>query len=160
MWNPQVRAEPPAAARGSASLMWAVSVDTLTGLRDLVSGAGDYASSVANGDAPKERMVSAVGGAQLTGGLLGEHPSRLLLLGGLFSTSIAVFNLLPLLPLDGGHAAIVVVEGAIATVRRRPRYRLDPNRFRIAAAVVVVALLALGVTSMYVDILHPLAGTG
>ncbi len=160
MWNPSIQATPRVAVTGSVSLMGDVTVSTLTGLRDLVSGAGDYASSVADGQAPKQRMVSAVGGAQLTDGLLDRHPSQLLLLGGIFSTSIAVFNLLPLLPLDGGHAAIVVVEGAVARVRRRPRYRLDPNRFRIAAVVVVALLLTLGVTSMWIDLLHPLSPTG
>ena len=160
MWSPQVDVGPVRAATGSASLMWEVSSDTVTGLRDLVTGALDYSKSVSNGEVPKQRMVSAVGGAQLTDGLLREHPSRLLLLAGLFSTSLAVFNLLPLLPLDGGHAAIIVVESAIAGVRRRPRYRLDPNRFRVAAAVVVAALLALGATSMYIDVLHPLSASG
>ncbi|UDY34051.1 site-2 protease family protein [Dermatobacter hominis] len=160
MWAPDIDVGPVRAATGSGSLMWEVSRDTVTSLGDLVTGAADYSRSVADGEVPEQRMVSAVGGAQLTDGLLDQHPSRLLLLAGLFSTSIAVFNLLPLLPLDGGHAAIVVTEGAIATVRRRPRYRLDPNRFRVAAAVVVVALLALGATSMYVDVLHPLSAAG
>ncbi len=160
MWSPQVDVGPVRAATGSASLMWEVSSDTVTGLRDLVTGAVDYSQSVSNGEVPKQRMVSAVGGAQLTDGLLKDHPSRLLLLAGLFSTSLAVFNLLPLLPLDGGHAAIIVVEAAIAAIRRRPRYRLDPNRFRIAAAVVVTALLLLGATSMYIDVLHPLSASG
>jgi len=160
MWSPETDVGPVRAATGSVSLMYDVSRDTVTSLGALVTGATDYTRSVTSGEVPKQRMVSAVGGAQITDGLLDQHPSRLLLLAGLFSTSIAMFNLLPLLPLDGGHAAIIVVEAAVARVRRRPRYRLDPERFRIAAAVVVVALLALGATSMYVDILHPLSVSG
>ena len=160
MWSPQIDVGPTRAATGSVSLMWEVSRDTVTSLGGLVTGAADYSKSVADGEVPEQRMVSAVGGAQLTDGLLDQHPSRLLLLAGLFSTSIAVFNLLPLLPLDGGHAALIVAEGAIARVRRRPRYRLDPNRFRVAAAAVVVVLLALGATSMYIDVLHPLSAVG
>ena len=157
MWNPAIDVGPVRAAAGSFSLMQEVSVQSVAGLADLVSGAGGYAASVASGSVPEDRMVSAVGGAQLTGGLLAEHPSRLLLLAGLFSTSIAVFNLLPLLPLDGGHAAIVIVEAAWARLRNRPRYRLDPNRFRVVAAIVVMALLALGLSSMYIDIVNPIA---
>ena len=160
MWSPEIDVGPVRAATGSASLAWQVTADTVASLGDLVTGAIDYGSSVAQGEVPEQRMVSAVGGAQLTDGLLEPHPSRLLLLAGLFSTSIAVFNLIPLLPLDGGHAAIVVTEGLIARARRRPRYRLDPNSFRIVAAVVVVALLALGATSMYIDVLHPLSASG
>jgi membrane-associated protease RseP (regulator of RpoE activity) len=161
MWSPTLDVGPVRAATGSMSLMQEVSVDTVRELGNLVTGAGSYATTVAQGSVPKNRMVSAVGGAQLTDGLLDQHPSRLLLLAGLFSTSLAVFNLLPLLPLDGGHAAIIAMEWTWATVRRRPRYRLDPNKFRVVAAVVVFALLALGATSMYLDVMHPLAaGTG
>ena len=160
MWSPEIDVGPVRAATGSTSLMWDVSRDTVVSLGELVTGAADYSRSVVDGEVPEQRMVSAVGGAQLTDGLLEQHPSRLLLLAGLFSTSLAVFNLLPLLPLDGGHAAIIMVEGAIARARRRPRYRLDPNRFRIAAAVVIVVLLAIGATSMYIDVLHPLSASG
>lgn len=160
MWSAGGDVGPLRAASGSVSLTYEVSRDTATSLAGLVTGAVDYTRSVADGEVPRQRMVSAVGGAQLTHGLLEHHPGRLLLLAGLFSTSLAVFNLLPLLPLDGGHASIIVLEAAVARIRRRPRYRLDPNRFRVAAAVVVVALLALGATSMYIDVLHPLTVPG
>ncbi|MFZ4516974.1 MAG: site-2 protease family protein [Microthrixaceae bacterium] len=156
MTNPDIHASAGRAATGSVSLAWDVGTDTLAGLGSLVTGAGDYAGAVADGRPPEQRMVSAVGGAQLTDGLLSEHPSRLLLLAGLFSVSIAVLNLLPLLPLDGGHAAVILAEGTVARVRRRPGYRLDPNRFRPVAVAVIVVLVALGVSSMWVDLLHPL----
>jgi membrane-associated protease RseP (regulator of RpoE activity) len=159
MWSPTLDVGPVRAATGSVSLTQEIAVDTVTELGHLVTGAGTYATTVATGSVPENRMVSAVGGAQLTQGLLDQHPSRLLLLAGLFSTSIAVFNLLPLLPLDGGHAAVIVMEGVWATVRRRPRYRLDPERFRIVAAIVVVALLVLGLSSIYLDVVHPITTT-
>jgi membrane-associated protease RseP (regulator of RpoE activity) len=159
MWSPTLDVGPVRAATGSVSLMQEISVDTVTELGHLVTGAGGYATTVAQGSVPENRMVSAVGGAQLTQGLLDQHPSRLLLLAGLFSTSIAVFNLLPLLPLDGGHAAVIAMEWVWATVRRRPRYRLDPERFRIVAAIVVVALLVLGLSSIYLDVVHPITTT-
>jgi membrane-associated protease RseP (regulator of RpoE activity) len=144
------------AVTASVELTGTVVVETVGGLGRLVTGAGEYAGSVARGEAPEDRMVSAIGGAQLTEGLLTRSPAGLLLLAGLFSTAVAVLNLLPLLPLDGGHAALVVAEGVVARVRRRPRYRLDPNTFRPVAALVLVGLVALGVSSMYIDILHPL----
>ena len=159
MWSPAIDVGPVRAVTGSVSLTVDVAVDSVAALGRLVTGAGDYATSVADGSVPEDRMVSAVGGAQLTEGLLEEHPSRMLLLAGLFSASIAVLNLLPLLPLDGGHAAVILMEGFWARVRGRPRYRLDPNRFHVVALVVVVALLALGVSSMYIDLIHPLSAT-
>lgn len=154
--NPEVDAGAARSLSGSVELTADVAVDTATGLGRLVTGAGDYASAVAKGEVPEDRMVSAVGGAQITDGLLDDHPSRLLLLAGLFSTAVAVLNLLPLLPLDGGHAALVLAEGAISVARKRPRYRLDPSSFRPVAALVLAGLVALGLSSMYVDLLHPI----
>lgn len=145
------------AAGSSLGLGVEVVDTTAASLGRLVTGADDYVTSVAGGDPPEDRMVSAVGGAQITADLLDQHPSKLLLLGGLFSASVAVFNLVPLLPLDGGHAALVLWEGAWARLRRRPDYRLDPERFRIVAVVVVAVLLALGASSIYLDLTHPVS---
>lgn len=133
-----------------------VATGTLEGLGNLVFGADDYARSVVSGDVPENRMMSPVGGAQIADGLIDVDPSRLLLLAGIFSASLALLNLLPLLPLDGGHAALVVVEAVAARVTRRPRLRLDPNRFTPVAVVVLVVLLSVSASAMYLDILHPL----
>lgn len=160
MTSPAVDPGPMKALTGSVELTSSIAVDTVTSLGRLLTGADDYVASVADGEAPQNRMVSAIGGAQLTDGLLQQHWGRLLLLAGLFSASIGVLNLLPLLPLDGGHAFIVMAESAMARVRRRPRYRLDPETFKPVALVVVIALLLLGASSMYIDLIHPLASTG
>ncbi len=134
-----------------------VATGTLDGLGNLIFGADDYARSVANGEVPQNRMMSPVGGAQLAGGLLELAPDRLLLLAGIFSASLALLNLLPLLPLDGGHAALVIVEAAAARIKNRPALRLDPNRFTPVAVAVLVVLLSVSASAMYLDILHPLS---
>ncbi|MEZ5239607.1 MAG: site-2 protease family protein [Microthrixaceae bacterium] len=135
-----------------------VATGTLEGLGNLVFGADDYARSVASGQVPENRMMSPIGGAQIADGLIEVDPSRLLLLAAIFSASLALLNLLPLLPLDGGHAALVVVEAVIARLSRRPRLRLDPNRFTPVAIAVLVVLLSVSASAMYLDILHPLGG--
>lgn len=160
MTSPSLDPGPLRALGGSVSLTAEVAVDTVTAMGRLATGAGDYITSVSRGEAPSQRMVSAVGGAQLADGLLQQHWSRLLLLAGLFSTSIGVLNLLPLLPLDGGHAAVVAAESLVARLRRRPGYRLDPQVLTPVAVAVVVLLVLLGVTSMYVDLVHPLTVAG
>lgn len=133
-----------------------VATGTLSGLGSLVFGADDYARSVAGGEVPENRMMSPVGGAQIADGLIEVAPGRLLLLAGIFSASLALLNLLPLLPLDGGHAALVVIESVVARIRRRPTLRLDPNRFTPVAVAVLVVLLSVSASAMYLDILHPL----
>lgn len=133
-----------------------VATGTLGGLGDLLFGADDYARSVASGEVPENRLISPIGGAQVADGLLDADPTRLWLLAAIFSASLALLNMLPLLPLDGGHAALIVVEATLARVRGRKNLRLDPNKFMPLAIAVVALLVTISVSAMYLDILHPL----
>lgn len=133
-----------------------VATGTLAGLGNLVTGAQDYARSIADGQVPENRMVSPIGGAQLADGLLDSSPAKLVLLAAIFSASLALLNLLPLLPLDGGHAFLVVIEGIWSRLTGRRNLRIDPNRFTPAAIAVLVVLLGVSASAMYLDLLHPL----
>jgi regulator of sigma E protease len=53
---------------------------------------------------------------------------------GLISMSLALFNLLPLLPLDGGNIVIALVEA----VRRRPVPRVAYQRLSMIGTVLIV----------------------
>ncbi|MBM3674216.1 MAG: site-2 protease family protein [Actinobacteria bacterium] len=75
------------------------------------------------------------------------------LLGLLASINLflALFNALPLPPLDGGHAAIACYEGIASKVTRR-RVRVDYRRVMPVAAIVMMFLLMFGLSAMYLDI--------
>ena len=68
---------------------------------------------------------------------------------------VAVFNLVPLLPFDGGHMAIATYERLRS--RKGRRYHADVSKMMPVTAVVVVVMLVLGVTSLYLDIVQPVA---
>ncbi|HSL74501.1 MAG TPA: site-2 protease family protein [Ilumatobacteraceae bacterium] len=72
---------------------------------------------------------------------------------------VGVFNMLPLLPLDGGHAAIAVYE-RIREWRSgsKQRYFADVERLMPFAMGVIVVLAMLMFTGLYLDITRPILG--
>ncbi len=72
---------------------------------------------------------------------------------------VGIFNLLPLLPLDGGHMAIAIVDGLRniwARIRRKPAPRpIDVERLTPITVVVFIFLAALSVLLLAADIFNP-----
>jgi membrane-associated protease RseP (regulator of RpoE activity) len=100
------------------------------------------------------------GGIQGIGGENGIAPLAFLLqlIAGL-NMALFVFNMIPLLPLDGGHVAGALYEGArrrVAKLFGRP----DPGAFDIAKLLpvtylVAVLLMGMGALLIYADIVKP-----
>lgn len=91
---------------------------------------------------------------------MGERMWLLVSLLASLNMALFVFNLIPLLPLDGGHIAGALWEGvkkAWATVFRRP----DPGPVDTAAALPIAYAVAIGLLGMtalliYADIVRPI----
>ena len=62
---------------------------------------------------------------------------------GLVSLSLALLNLLPLLPLDGGHILFTLIEGARGRFLRREIY----ERVSLVGFAVVLLLFFVGLTN-------------
>jgi membrane-associated protease RseP (regulator of RpoE activity) len=67
---------------------------------------------------------------------------------------VGVFNMFPLLPFDGGHAAIAVYE----RIRSRGGrvYRADISKMVPVATTVIALLAVLMLTGLWLDITRPL----
>ncbi len=98
------------------------------------------------------RPISVIGFVSIAGESDGIDEAILMLAG--FNIILGLFNLLPFLPLDGGHAAIATYERIRS--RKGRRYYADFNKMVPLTYVVMFLLLTLGVSTMILDIVRPL----
>jgi membrane-associated protease RseP (regulator of RpoE activity) len=91
----------------------------------------------------------------------GSRIATFVMLLASFNMAIALFNLIPLLPLDGGHAAGAIWEGIKrggARVLRRPAPRpVDVAKALPLAYAMAAVLLGMGVLLIYADIVNPVS---
>ena len=111
--------------------------------------------------APSDRPVGVIGMGNLTGDLIKNNGyASFLLFVASINVFIGIFNLLPLLPLDGGHIAIALYEAArrkFAVLRGRPDPgRVDLNKLMPAAFTFLVIFVGLSLLLMAADITNPL----
>ena len=102
------------------------------------------------------RPTTVVGITQVSG-TVGESDGviGMLYLLAALNVFVGVFNMFPLLPLDGGHAAIATYERV-----REPRHAAALLRRRVEAdafaMAVIVVLLVLFMSGFYLDVTQPL----
>ena len=130
--------------------VWETGVDLVTGEeRDpngplSIVGAGRLSGEVAAADSP----------------ILNRVAGFLSLLASL-NIALFVFNLIPLLPLDGGHVAVALWDGlkrAWAKLFRRPPPKpVDATKLVPITFVVVIALIAMGAVLILADIFNPVS---
>ena len=80
----------------------------------------------------------------------------LISLFALINIFIGVFNLVPLLPFDGGHVANAVYEKIQERRLHRKRYFTDVAKLLPLTYVVVLLLGMIFVSSLYLDIANPI----
>ena len=71
---------------------------------------------------------------------------------GILSAAIGALNLVPLPPLDGGHAAVAAVEGLLRRIRGDRTLTVDAARLTPVAWATVAVLVALSVSALVLDL--------
>jgi len=122
---------PPAAAWQSIKLVGVVTKGTVVALANVVH--------------KKERknFQSTVGIVQASSNAISQGAQDYLFLLAFISLSLALLNLLPLLPLDGGHIAFSIVEG----FRGRPLARDVYERVSVVGIALVLMLFFVGLSN-------------
>jgi membrane-associated protease RseP (regulator of RpoE activity) len=121
---------------------------------------------IGGGDRSLDSPVSVVGASRLGGEIAAmDEPIKskiatFLGLAASLNLFLFLFNLLPILPLDGGHVAGALYEGLRRTVAR-VRGKPDPGPVDTAkllpvAYVVAGVLLAVGVVVIWADLVKPI----
>ncbi len=103
-----------------------------------------------------ERPLSLIGATRIAGSVAEIDWTAPIILLASLNVFIGVFNLAPLLPLDGGHAVIAMYERIRTRDRSRP-YRADFEKMLPVTYVVIVVLVLLGATTMILDITRPIS---
>lgn len=132
--------------------LWGFMSDTVTGTQQDVTDEPTPAEQVAvSTDAG--RPTSIIGAVAYGADMTAENLSNLIgfMIG--LNIFIGVFNLIPLLPFDGGHVAIAVYEKCREVARRsKRRYIADVTKMIPVAYGVVMVLAVVGILAMYLDL--------
>jgi regulator of sigma E protease len=106
--------------------------------RDIVATIGNLATGKG-----RDQISSPVGIVQGSSEAVRQGTDSYLSVLALISLSIALLNLLPLLPLDGGHIAFAVAEG----VRGRAVAREVYERVSVVGIALVLLLFVIGLSN-------------
>ena len=104
-------------------------------------------------EAPGETLVGPIGAGQLTVEAVKSFGfSNMLFMAGIISLGIALFNLFPIPPLDGGGMLVALIEG----IKRGKR--LSSRAVRLAYTIGTTFLIALMVLITFNDVLRLIRG--
>lgn len=119
-------------------------VDTLSG-----------STEVGEGEVDPGRITSIVGAVNITSQAAESGVVNALWILFFINVFIGVFNLVPLLPLDGGHVVIATYEKIRSMISGRA-YRADVGKLLPLTYAVFLLLVVIGVTALWVDIVDPI----
>jgi regulator of sigma E protease len=123
---------PPLAAAGRAFEFTGIASKHIAlSLGRLVSGEG------------RKDVASPIGITRVSSDAVKEGVDSYLWVLGLISLSLALLNLLPLLPLDGGHILFTLIEGARGKFLKREIY----ERVSLVGLAVVLLLFFVGLSN-------------
>lgn len=182
---PQEHFSPPAAVAEAGKAMGFAVVESGKALGKLFSPSGlsNYANTVAENapgasqqtsqvkelhrvegapeNAPRgsgqidDRPISIIGATRIANDAAKVDAASALGMLAMINLSLGLLNLLPMLPLDGGHAAVATYE-AVRSRKGRP-YRVNMAKLMPATYAFLAVLLVFGLSAMFLDIRAPIS---
>jgi membrane-associated protease RseP (regulator of RpoE activity) len=118
------------------------------------ANSGDAGSSRAPRSGDEKRLMSLPGIARIGASLVDEGLGDFLVFFALINISLGVLNMLPMLPLDGGHVVIATYERIRSTKGRH--YMADVSRLIPLTYAVIMFFLIIGMSAIYLDVRDPI----
>lgn len=130
--------------------------DNATSSTSRSSAPEDAPAPIPGADRPEERRVVSIFGATYLGAQLAEENvvSALMFLAFL-NVFLAVVNLVPLLPFDGGHAVVATYERIREAQLHQRRYLADVGKLLPLTYGVFLILMVLATLTIFPDIINP-----
>jgi RIP metalloprotease RseP len=100
------------------------------------------------------RLLSPVGATRVASEAVASGWYAVLMFLFAINVFVGIFNMVPLLPLDGGHVAIATYEKIASMVKGR-RVQVDVQKLMPITAAVLAVLVFMGLTALYLDIFNP-----
>jgi membrane-associated protease RseP (regulator of RpoE activity) len=124
------------------------------------SGISEYMKTVSGGNkgSPEsnDRFISPVGFGRVANQAVNAGWVEVIGLLLTINVFVGIFNLVPLLPFDGGHIAIAVYESVASRVRRR-RVIVDVQKLAPLTAAVIGILGFIFLSSLFLDVSRPIS---
>jgi len=163
------RIDPLKSVTSAASLTWRFTTASAKSLVQLPTKIPALWGQTFGGEKRDENgLVGVVGVARVSGQAaasgeltISERIGTFILIVASLNIFVGLFNLLPILPLDGGHMAVAIadeIRALFARLRRKPRpAAIDVQVLTPITAVVFVILAALTVLLLIADIFNPIS---
>ncbi len=110
----------------------------------------------AKDEASRNRMLSPIGATHLLESAARSDVRLFLEIFASINVFVGMFNMLPILPLDGGHVLIATYERLRSRPRRGVRYFVNVKHWLPVTYVVMAVMLLLSFSSLYLDVRNPL----
>ena len=118
------------------------------------SGISNYSQTVVEGDfEDQSRPSSLVGIVNVGGQVVNQDIWSVLYLMAFINIFLALINSLPILPLDGGHAAVAIYERIASKIKKR-EVHADFKKMMPVVTVFVGILILFMLTSLWLDVLQ------
>ncbi|MDR2508576.1 MAG: M50 family metallopeptidase [Candidatus Ancillula sp.] len=152
---------------GSLGITWQTVTGTAKAILGIPAGMVDAVRSLVTNQERQERnLVSVVGVGQIAVASekatddFAQKVANIFSILGSLNIALFVLNLIPLLPLDGGHSANAIYEALkrlVFRLRKRPRPgAADLARSQPVAYIIYGFLILMFITMVLADIFHPL----